>query len=374
MAAWGLSLAACGGDSDDGVGLGSGSGAPGAGGSAGSSNAGSSSAGSSSAGSSASGGSGNGGSSSAGSSSGGGASKPLSTCSAPCDDCDSCYEQQLCEGASHHDAVEACIDNPHGYEIVIVESEPFVIASGEETYKCQNFANPFGGKDVHIAKSESFMPPGSHHMFAFHQSNASDGELHTCSGLEFQRSIHTSQRPHAVFQYPEGVGTLVRADEGVRLNAHYLNTTLDPIEATVTTVFYVAPEGSVEETAAHLFFNTFEIFVPPQSPGRVQKTCTIPHDINLLSVTSHMHQYGTFFRAETQDGEQIYETTSWDEPDPALYEPAMALPAGTKITYWCEYENYSDQALTFGESAEYNEMCILSGRFYPADNGSIECF
>ena len=49
-------------------------------------------------------------------------------------------------------------------------------------------------------------------------------------------------------------------------------------------------------------------------------------------------------------------------------------PAGTSITFRCDYANTSSQRLSFGESALTNEMCIFSGQFHPAPAGGITCF
>lgn len=345
----------CGGSSDDasgGSGGDAGSGASGGSGGAGASGG--------SGGSSASGGS-------------GGTSK--GSCAAgDCRACPSCYERELCEGTAHAAAVQACIDAPPGTETLIIDSDPFTVNPGEELYRCQNFANPFG-RDVAVVKSESFMPPGSHHMFAFYAQGATDSALEECSGLEFSRSIHTSQLPYGVFDYPEGVGTLVKQDEGIRLNAHYLNTTPNPIDATVTTVLYIKERAAVSQFSSHIFFNNFAILVGPRSTGKAEKTCKIPKDINLLGVAGHMHQFGTLLRAETGSGDLVYETESWDEPENAIFDPPMPIAKDDTITYWCDYENTSDGTLTFGDSAETDEMCILSGRYFPADDGeTIECF
>src|SRR6185503_13960103 len=70
-------------------------------------------------------------------------------------------------------------------ETVTLTMDPFVVHAGEEVYKCQNFANPFNG-DAEIARFESHMTPGSHHMLLFHGDEYdADGPLVDCSGLEF---------------------------------------------------------------------------------------------------------------------------------------------------------------------------------------------
>ncbi len=46
----------------------------------------------------------------------------------------------------------------------------------------------------------------------------------------------------------------------------------------------------------------------------------------------------------------------------------------SSITWTCTYNNETGGTLTFGDSAEKNEMCIFLARFYSAPSGDeIEC-
>jgi hypothetical protein len=47
----------------------------------------------------------------------------------------------------------------------------------------------------------------------------------------------------------------------------------------------------------------------------------------------------------------------------------MAIAAGTVITWVCTYNNMTGMTLTFGESANTDEMCILAGMAYPKTAG-----
>jgi hypothetical protein len=43
----------------------------------------------------------------------------------------------------------------------------------------------------------------------------------------------------------------------------------------------------------------------------------------------------------------------------------MDLAAGSQVTFSCTWVNNTSAPLTFGESAQTNEMCIFSGNVYP---------
>lgn len=312
--------------------------------------------------------------------------------SAPqCGSCETCYETCVCNGNSTATCVSECSTAsggaggsggspsggaggaPPATQTVTIETSPRSIGPGEEAFFCQTFANPFGGS-VDVFQSESFMTPGSHHMFVFYEEGATDGSVHDCSGLEYKRTLHTAQTPQLLTKYPPGVGRHVEPSFGLKVMAHYLNTGKAAIDAKITVVFQVAPAGSVGQQAAALFYNNMNIALPPMAPGTAQATCTLPYDVKIIDVVSHMHKWGVKFEAKTETGVVVYQGADWNEPKPTLYDPPLELPKGTQITYTCSYQNTTTSTLTFGESAGANEMCILSGTYFPAPNGkSIIC-
>jgi len=273
-------------------------------------------------------------------------------------------------GGSEGSVVVADAD---GLRVVTFTTSQFVIEPFEERFICQNFANPLG-QNVAIVKSRSSMAAGSHHMFAFQQevSETGVGTLEDCSGLEFGSSAHSAQVPERTLEYPEGIARSWQGSQGIRIQAHYFNTTDAPIEGRVIVELHTSTAGNFTLSSG-IFFNNLGINVPANSMGTAERTCTLPQDIELMNTISHMHQYGTRFTATTGDGTVLYETTDWSEPETREFDPPLHLPAGTEITYRCEYNNTSNRPLTFGESARTNEMCIFGGQFFPSSGGGITC-
>jgi hypothetical protein len=239
---------------------------------------------------------------------------------------------------------------------------------GGETFKCQNYANPVG-KDVDFVQSESVMSAGSHHMFAFREQGLTDGSLVDCSGLEFTEFVHSAQTPEQTLTYPSGVGRYFPATDGVRILAHYLNTTSKSLHAQVSVTFHYVDTSQVQAHAAGIFLNIATLFVRP-GQSTVSHSYTLPYDIKLLGGVSHMHRHAVSFTSSTSDGRVIYQGTDWNEPKEAVFDPPMDIGAGTSISWSCSYNNTTGQTLTFGESAATNEMCIFSGTFYPAPGGT----
>lgn len=255
-------------------------------------------------------------------------------------------------------------------ETLTLTMTTFTIPPGGEVYRCQNFANPFGGVDVDISKFESHMTGGSHHLLLFYKDGVVDGVDPKCDGLEFAATPYSTQIPDDSLDFPAGVAALVPAKTGFRLQSHYLNTTDKPIEAHVEVTFHLAKPGTVKDHAGVLFVPEYKFAIQPNSTQVVNHTCNLPFDMNLLKAASHMHKHGTHFDAKIA-GEKVFETATWDEPESAFFAPAKAVKGGAKLDFNCTFVNNSGQILTFGESAETNEMCIFVASFYPAPPGEV---
>src|SRR5262245_48943428 len=75
---------------------------------------------------------------------------------------------------------------------ITLTMSPFVVPARSEVYRCQNFANPFGGEGAFDA-IESHMSPGSHHLAVFYRDGITDGPVEECSGLEFSAEPFSTQ-------------------------------------------------------------------------------------------------------------------------------------------------------------------------------------
>lgn len=260
-----------------------------------------------------------------------------------------------------------------GGELVTLHLDPFTVPAGAEVYKCQNFKNPFGGAAVDVDSFASHLTPGAHHLLVFYAAGAQDGALSDCSGLEFAAGPYGSQRPDDQMTYPPGIGVAVDPAMGFRVQAHYLNASPSPLAVSATITLRVAAPGSVTQRAAVFFFNNTDLDIAPTgAPITISKTCTLPVAINVLQTTGHMHSHGTRLTA-VADGQTLFDTSSFTDVAPALFSPPRALAAGTQVTFSCTYVNDTGAPLTFGESARSNEMCILSGQFYPAFGQGFGC-
>jgi hypothetical protein len=262
-----------------------------------------------------------------------------------------------------------------GGDVVTLQSESFKVPAGGEVFMCQDFKNPFGNVDTDVQAFESHMSPGSHHLLFFYKANATDTAITPCSGLEFSPTPYGAQSPDAMVEYPAGIGALVKGTQGFHLNMHYVNASANELNAQVTMILHKAAAGTVTQHAGLFFFNNVTgVSVPPGMQKTLTASCTFKKDVNLLYATAHMHKFSLSMTASA-NGNTIYTTDSWDAAPLQKFDPAIALAAGSTVTWSSIIDNTSGNYLTFGESAMTNEMSIFDGQYYPADpaNPTIEC-
>jgi hypothetical protein len=249
--------------------------------------------------------------------------------------------------------------------------DTFTVNPGQEVYMCQDFANPFRGQQADIKTYELHMAQGSHHMFAFYTTNATNTSVVRCpkGGLQFAPFTFTAQSQNLVQTYPPGIGATIPTTTGFTLNVHYINPGATPITGHVALTMYIAKPGIITQHAGVIFLNQGLLTVPPTGqPSTSSSTFTLPQDVNVLTSVSHMHQRATNFVASASTGQTLFQSTQWAEPPPMQYAPPVHLTAGTKVTWSCTYVNNTGQTLTFGESAATNVMCISVSTFYPVQD------
>jgi len=163
-------------------------------------------------------------------------------------------------------------------------------------------------------------------------------------------------------------GMAVKIDQGQRwvLQAHYLNTGVDPIRVHDPAVLNLMPEAEVETWAAPFVLNSSDFRIPAQESATHSFDCEVPQDLNVLYVTGHMHEWGTAFRTEQIGLGTVYEQTEWDpewrdSPPVQAYAPGSYLiPAGSTLRTTCNWFNDTDEDLTFP-----SEMCDTVTVVYP---------
>jgi hypothetical protein len=282
--------------------------------------------------------------------------------------------------------IDASIPTADVGQTVTLTADAFDVAPGAEVYKCQTFANPFGGA-ADIVSMHGRMSAGSHHFFLFNLDpltvalRASPTSLVDCpgGGVEFHPFPYLSQQPDWTVRYPTAadgspMGYPLAAANSLMINVHYLNSSAQTIHASVTIDITAAKPGVVTTHVGTLFLNQTTLSVPPTPMSApVDESMTwsgsLSHDYSIFTSWSHMHKWSVDFKAST-NGQVFYEEKNWDSPQLFVHPAPIPMTASQSLTWTCTYYNDTGSTLTFGDSAIKNVMCIYLGQYYPADPSS----
>jgi hypothetical protein len=165
------------------------------------------------------------------------------------------------------------------------------------------------------------------------------------------------------------------------LNMHFINPGTTTAHPQVKMNFVYA-QNVVNHAAAMTSFNT-QINVPAATasgPGKqtVHGTCSPPVGSHFFVMTTHTHSRGVDSNVNLVTGAgttNLVHTTDWEHPDVALWSAPdfLTVKSGDSFTYSCAYENTTSNAITVGETAATNEMCMAIGYYFPAGSGFGYC-
>ncbi len=254
---------------------------------------------------------------------------------------------------------------------------------GEETTRCVvmrlDNADP-----VWVSQIRTTLARGSHHLVVYRSDAAQEQRepfecrpfLETLTGTTYPLMI--SQLAEEVLTLPEGVAMRFDAGQMIRLEAHYLNYTPEPIEAAGTVAFDVVPDDRVVHEANLLFYGNANVALPPNTTHSSDWAfLEVPEGKKVFAMTGHTHQFGTNVEVEHATGldgdrDVIYPDSDyvWDEPPVTRYDPPLSFEAGEGLRYRCTWHNPTDDTIGFGESAN-SEMCFVWAYYYPSDGYRI---
>ncbi len=275
---------------------------------------------------------------------------------------------------------EPCLDLPA--EGLQLRSAGRTIEPGEDRELCEVVRLP-GGPDerYHVDGFELAMTAGSHHLIVAAiepgsktEGQVAEGDLIDCVGptgfgedVEF---VTGSQLPRYEEEYPDGVGKVYRGGQYLVFNYHYFNTTDAPIEGRAAINLRTTSASRLDRLMGLLAFARLDISTPPGQARSFPVDCRVGDDVMVHKLMRHTHRWGTDFPVELaggpRDGEQVYVSPSYEEPDHVFDEP-MRLAAGEGFRFTCNYLNTTSVTLEFGVKAT-DEMCILFGLVYsPVD-------
>ncbi len=264
---------------------------------------------------------------------------------------------------------------------------------GTEVEHCKFVKAPPEG--LNINRDEVRYSGGSHHVLLYktqyeeiptvdEQGDEVDtsGVFDCSEGVNFRWAISSiiagSQNAtgESVVKFPEDVAIRVPGNAVLLLNAHFINAGAEAVEPEVAVNLHTIPDEAVKHEGGMLFWYNPFIKVDAKGKGLATMSCPIPDDINLENAQSHMHRRGMNYAAalidEEGDREVIYENTAWEGVPVETWNPGRAINQGSRIEFFCEYENPEDRVVWQGGKTT-DEMCMFIGSYWPATDAISLC-
>jgi hypothetical protein len=245
------------------------------------------------------------------------------------------------------------------------------MAPGAEAHWCQYVVLD---EAIDVARFQHAYSDASHHVLAYTTPftaetvpmttdfSCENGANETFNGVAYAGAVPTGD-----LAFPANVGFHFDAGAVILIEGHFLNAGDAPIDAEVALNLWRTPTPPTEQ-AGTLFFYDNNIYIPANGTARVNMSCEISHDINVVSMLSHMHSRGVRYQAKAITGGQtqpLLATDQWLNPEPMLLANPMRLAAGTRVDYQCDYRDTTGVASMEGQNKTENEMCMLIGAYWP---------
>ena len=237
---------------------------------------------------------------------------------------------------------------------------------------------------VHIGNFHNVLGDASHHMIVYRvndtveQPTPFDCQPFTDTLDPAKGStLMITQKKDEVLSLPDGVGYTLDDNQMIRLEMHYLNAPSDPVTLVSTTTMTTIADAAYKYEADFLFIGDPDISIDPHTKATLGPIFfKLPGeyaDANFFAITGHEHHLGTnvtvdVAASKTDPGTPLYHIPGWlwSEPKTLFLNPTVQIPAGGGFNFTCDWNNTTDQTVTFGESAADREMCFFWAYYYPS--------
>lgn len=190
-------------------------------------------------------------------------------------------------------------------------------------------------------------------------------------------------------QLPPGVAYHFGAGDYYTIEMHLLNASPSPAQANAD-VLLVPIEKGVPVVYADMIFANGErtlrksydgggAGIPPMQALTTDPTfAAVSGEAKIFALTTHQHRFGTdlsIYRSTgvADGGTLLLRNTDWAHPALLRYpdNAPLTFAAGEGMRWVCSYRNTTSNYVTFGSSAETDEMCIIWAYYYPSTGFKI---
>jgi hypothetical protein len=245
---------------------------------------------------------------------------------------------------------------------IIFRTEPFTLQPGQERFVCYTQTLT---EDTVVDGYTTRANPIVHHVVLAKTSGTEPEGSSECDVL-FRLAwepMFLSGAGATDIDFPEGVGQVLPAGTRLLAQLHLLNSSAKPVTDAAEIRMDPSPLKNPRPMASYALGN-LDVNLPPQSAGKIESVCTVPETVDFVAAFPHMHLMGTSLTFEVGPSAdrltKVFERNPYDFDDQRLELINLKLNAGDVTRVTCNYQNTTDQTITFGEST-HNEMCFLIG-------------
>jgi Copper type II ascorbate-dependent monooxygenase, C-terminal domain len=246
---------------------------------------------------------------------------------------------------------------------------------------CSYIANPFG-KDVDVVGAVAYQATFGHHVVL--EAVADDnpfppGETHVCTDADMNMARYVAgggSENGGTLRIPDGLAFRVKAKQRLLIQAHWINTSLKPIDGQAAFNISIKDPSPDRQLAEMFIIYGTQIDVKPHATGQLVTECTMPRDMKLFMLAGHEHEWGSHVKIETVHATTpatVYET-DWQReyqsnPPQKYFDLAAPLTfkQGDTVRVTCDWNNTTDSDLLFPK-----EMCVSVAMAFPATT-DVQC-
>jgi hypothetical protein len=276
---------------------------------------------------------------------------------------------------------------------------PVTVAPGQENTQCI-WLKLSNAQAIKVHQLHNVLSASSHHLIVYKDDKDTTEQTTPVDCQPFTGALNATgsiapmmitQKIDDALTLPDHVAYTLGANQMIKIEMHYINSTDMPSTATAKVELYAADPATITDEANILFVGSPDIGtctnctpLPPGGTATLHQFWTVPSTLNLsaahvFAITGHTHHMGTDMQvrvAPSKTGAQtsVYKPVpfTWSEPETTRHDPGFSIPQGGGLDFECKWTNTSAAAVKFGESAN-DEMCFFWAYYYPSQ-GSKVCF
>ncbi len=258
------------------------------------------------------------------------------------------------------------------------------VAAGSDRYVC-SYLVP-SAIDTFLVSASHVATSGTHHVLVFRTDlpsipNGMAGPTECFSGstdlmAHMRGEVYGSQARSGSFAFPAGVGLPLRAGEVLLVQVHLLDAGAQDLDARIDLALTTTTDG-ISTAAGIFFFDDPFIDIAPGASSRASMRCLVPNDVTFVSVTSFTHAraqiVSAFLDPPTGPPAPRPFYASLDAASPLPIQSVIPIAAGSRVRFTCAYQNLQGTGeVVQGFDDQVNELCVLSGAYYPAMGSGAE--